>query len=131
MYSVANGNIRRLFPFRRVYVQSAAGDAGGATGAAFAVSARAEGGRSFVMDHGYWDPSFGREDIARLLTAAHSRIAEAACGCEEIAQRTQLCRRAAAAITDGKVVGWFQGRMEWGPRALGDLSIVCDPRRGT
>jgi predicted NodU family carbamoyl transferase len=86
------------------------------------------------MDHAYWGPSFGREDIARLLTAARSRIAEAACGCEEIAQRTQLCRRAAAAITDGKVVGWFQGRMEWGLRALGDLSglrppSVSPPRR--
>src|SRR5205085_6354148 len=48
---------------------------------------------------------------------------------EEIPEERELCRRAAAAIADGKVVGWFQGRLEWGPRALGNRSIVCDPRR--
>ena len=48
---------------------------------------------------------------------------------EEIADETELCRRTAAAIAHGKVVGWFQGRMEWGPRALGNRSILCDPRR--
>jgi carbamoyltransferase len=129
MNSVANGKIRRATPCQRVYVQSAAGDAGGAIGAAFAVWHGLGGTRSFVMDHAYWGPSFSREDIARLLTAAQSRIADAACSTEEIVDEGQLCRRTAAAIADGKVVGWFQGRMEWGPRALGNRSIVCDPRR--
>jgi carbamoyltransferase len=129
MNSVANGKIRRATPFKRVYVQSAAGDAGGAIGAAFAVWHGHAGARSFVMDHAYWGPSFSREDIARLLAAAQSRIADASCFTEEIADEAQLSRHTAEAIADGKVVGWFQGRMEWGPRALGNRSIVCDPRR--
>ena len=53
----------------------------------------------------------------------------AGCTVEEISDERELCRRTAASIADGKVVGWFQGRMEWGPRALGNRSIVCDPRR--
>src|SRR5262249_28880655 len=53
----------------------------------------------------------------------------AGCAAETIADRSELCRRTAAAIASGQVVGWVQGRMEWGPRALGNRSIVCDPRR--
>jgi carbamoyltransferase len=52
------------------------------------------------------------------------------CTVEEIHDEEELCRRAAAAISEGAVLGWFQGRMEWGPRALGNRSILCDPRRG-
>jgi carbamoyltransferase len=130
MNSVANGKIRRATPFERVYVQSAAGDAGGAIGAAFAVWHRLNGGRrSFVMDHAYWGPSFEPDAIAAVLTENRAAIAEKKCAVEEIADEADLCRWAAEAIADGKVVGWFQGRMEWGPRALGNRSIVCDPRR--
>ena len=129
MNSVANGKIRRATPFRRVYVQSAAGDAGGGIGAAFAVWHALGGARSFVMDHAYWGPEFPRDKVATLLAAQRSRISAAACAVEEILDEAELCRRTAAAIADGKVVGWFQGRMEWGPRALGNRSIVCDPRR--
>jgi carbamoyltransferase len=129
MNSVANGKIRRATPFRRVYVQAAAGDAGGAIGAAFAVWHGLGGMRSFVMDHAYWGPSFARADIERLLAAARSRAAGAACKIEEIPDEAELCRRTATAVSAGKVVGWFQGRMEWGPRALGNRSIICDPRR--
>jgi carbamoyltransferase len=129
MNSVANGKVRRMTPFRRVYVQAAAGDAGGAIGAAFAVWHRLNGARSFVMDHAYWGPQFGRDDIASLLASQQSLIAQAGCRVEQLLDETELSRRAAAAIADGKVVGWFQGRMEWGPRALGNRSILCDPRR--
>jgi carbamoyltransferase len=129
MNSVANGKVRRMTPFRRVYVQSAAGDAGGAIGAAYAVWHELGGARSFVMDHAYWGPQFGHDDIAALLAGQRPRVAEAGCSLEEILHEAELCRRTAAAIADGKVVGWFQGRMEWGPRALGNRSIVCDPRR--
>src|SRR5207253_8725794 len=76
MNSVANGKIRRQTAFRRVYVQSAAGDAGGAIGAAYAVWHRRGGARSFVMDHAYLGPQFTRAEIADLLAAEHSRIAE-------------------------------------------------------
>ena len=129
MNSVANGRVRRLTPFRRVYVQSAAGDAGGAIGAAFAVWHAQGGARSFVMDHAYWGPRFTRDEIAALVARERARIAQASCTVEEIADEGELCARTAGAIADGKVVGWFQGRMEWGPRALGNRSIVCDPRR--
>jgi carbamoyltransferase len=129
MNSVANGKVRRMTPFQRVYVQSAAGDAGGAIGAAFAVWHKLGGHRSFVMDHAYWGPQFRSGDIKALISARHSEIASAGCMVEEVLDEAELCRRTAAAIADGKVVGWFQGRMEWGPRALGNRSIVCDPRR--
>jgi carbamoyltransferase len=130
MNSVANGKIPQQTSFRRLYVPPAAGDAGGAIGAAFAVWHRSGAGRSFVMDRGYWGPQFGRADIATLLAEKRSDIAAADCRIEDVADEAELCRRTASAIADGHVVGWFQGRMEWGPRALGNRSILCDPRRG-
>jgi carbamoyltransferase len=126
--SVANGKIRRMTPFRRVYVQSAAGDAGGAIGAAFALWHQTGGGRSFTMDHAYWGPSFSPSDVAATIDERRREI-EAGCAIAEISDAPTLCHRTAAAIAEGKVVGWFQGRMEWGPRALGNRSILCDPRR--
>jgi carbamoyltransferase len=129
MNSVANGKVRRMTPFRRLYVQSAAGDAGGAIGAAFAVWHELGGPRSFVMDHAYWGPQFDAEAINTLIADRKSEIATADCTVETIADVSELCRRTASAIADGKVIGWFQGRMEWGPRALGNRSILGDPRR--
>ena len=130
MNSVANGKIRRMTPFRRVYVQSAAGDAGGAIGAAYVVWHRLGGHRSFVMDHAFWGPQFALAEIARILSERREEIAQLGCAVEEIGDEEELCRRAATAIAQGAVLGWFQGRMEWGPRALGNRSILCDPRRG-
>ncbi len=129
MNSVANGKVMRMSDIRRVYVQAAAGDAGGAIGAAYAVWHKLGGTRSFVMDHAYWGPEFGPEAVASLLLENKSLLSEARCSVEEIPNSLDLCRRTAAHIADGKVVGWFQGRMEWGPRALGNRSILCDPRR--
>jgi len=129
MNSVANGKIRRVTPFRRVYVQSAAGDAGGAIGAAFATWHQLGGTRSFVMDHAFWGPEFSTAEIMRLLAERRDEIVRSGCTVEEIGDEEELCRRAAAAIAEGAVLGWFQGRMEWGPRALGNRSILCDPRR--
>jgi carbamoyltransferase len=129
MNSVANGRVRRVTNFRRVYVQAAAGDAGGAIGAAYSVWHGLGGARSFVMDHGYWGPEFNRKQIMSLLEAERTQIADAHCSVKDIPDEAELCRRVATAIAAGKVVGWFQGRMEWGPRALGNRSILCDPRR--
>jgi carbamoyltransferase len=129
MNSVANGKVRRKTPFRRLYVQSAAGDAGGAIGAAMVVSQRGGSARAFVMEHAYWGPQFDASAVAGLLADRQEDIAEADCTVETIASESELCRRTAAAIADGQVVGWFQGRMEWGPRALGNRSILGDPRR--
>jgi len=129
MNSVANGKIRRMTRFRRVYVQSAAGDAGGAIGAAFAAWHQFGGTRSFVMDHAFWGPQFSTAEIMRLIAGCSDEIMLSGCTVEEIKDEGELCRRAAAAIAEGAVLGWFQGRMEWGPRALGNRSILCDPRR--
>jgi carbamoyltransferase len=129
MNSVANGKVRRMTPFQHVYVQAAAGDAGGAIGAAFCVWHKLDGKRSFVMDHAYWGPKYESEYVSALLAQQRTQIAKAGCMVEEISDESELCNRAAVMIADGNVVGWFQGRMEWGPRALGNRSIVCDPRR--
>jgi carbamoyltransferase len=127
--SVANGKVRRETAFRRVYVQAAAGDAGGAIGAAFAVWHRLGGARSFVMDHAFWGPDFNAAEIGDVIAERRDEIAAAGCTIDTIADEGELCRRTAEVVSHGKVVGWFQGRMEWGPRALGNRSIVCDPRR--
>ena len=136
MNSVANGKIALKTPFKQVYVQSAAGDAGGAIGAAYSVwyaskegAATTPRSRSFVMDHAYWGPSFSDEVIGELLTEKAAELAAQGCTVERIADEDELCRRTATAIADGQVIGWFQGRMEWGPRALGNRSILGDPRR--
>ena len=129
MNSVANGKIRRLTNFRRVYVQAAAGDAGGAIGAAYTVWHQMGGARSFVMNYAYWGPAFERQELLALIEAERPQISQENCVIADITNEDELCRRVAAAIAEGKVVGWFQGRMEWGPRALGNRSILCDPRR--
>jgi carbamoyltransferase len=124
---VANGKIFESTPFEQVYVQPAAGDAGLAVGAAYYVWHQKLGKpRSFVMDHAYWGPNFSAAEIRAAIEA--SGIAREGYSVTELAEQ-ELARRAAAIIADGKILGWFQGRAEWGPRALGNRSIVADPRR--
>lgn len=129
MNSVANGKIALKTPFRRVYVQSAAGDAGGAIGAAYAVWHERGGARGPVHDHAYWGPAFSNEQIGSVLEARESEVLAAGCTVHCEHDEAALCSQTAAAVARGEVVGWFQGRMEWGPRALGNRSIVGDPRR--
>jgi len=118
--SVANGLALQETPFRRIYVQPAAGDDGTALGAAYWVYHQIlHRPRSVVMQHAYTGPSYGDDEMAAALQDA----AVDAVKLEE----AELLRRAAQAIADGKVVGWFQGAMEWGPRALGNRSIVAHP----
>jgi carbamoyltransferase len=124
---VANGKIFDTTGFEQVYVQPAAGDGGLSVGAAFYVWHQILGKpRSFVMDHAYWGPEFTREEIRRAIDA--SGLAKSGYAIEALGEE-ELMRRAAAIIADGKILGWFQGRAEWGPRALGNRSIVADPRR--
>jgi carbamoyltransferase len=130
--AVANGKILERSPFRQVYIQSAGGDAGGSIGAAFATWHKVGGDkakRHFVMDHAYWGPSATPEGIAVAISRRRADFAAAGCRIMRIADEATLCRRAAAAIAEGRVIGWFQGRLEWGPRALGNRSILGDPRR--
>lgn len=132
MNSVANGKVYGHSPFRRLYVQPAAGDAGGAVGAALVAwqGLRKGGGpvRS-PMTHAYYGPEFADEEIGRVLEARRAELQAQGCTVELVQGEAPRVDRTAKAIADGAVVGWFQGRMEWGPRALGNRSIVCDPRR--
>jgi len=124
---VANGKIFESTPFEQVYVQPAAGDGGLAVGAAYYVWHQKLGKpRSFVMEHAYWGPGFSAAEMRTAIEA--SGIAREGYNVAELPVR-ELTRRAAATIADGKILGWFQGRAEWGPRALGNRSIVADPRR--
>jgi carbamoyltransferase len=206
MNSVANGKVYLESPFKKMYLPAAAGDAGGAIGAAFVVAAeekaesrkqkaeigperkaqRADRKEQTAMPHAYTGPQFEDAEIEKLLQsrgllsespvapssgsgfllsafpisalsdppAAPSSVQNSKFDVQDSkldpstplsalasAARTfrdfsvsflepaELCRRTATAITEGKVVGWFQGRMEWGPRALGNRSILGDPRR--
>jgi carbamoyltransferase len=128
MNSVMNGKIRERTPFREVYVQPASADNGTALGAAFHLWHRVLGRpRAFVMDHAYWGPESSDADIAAAL--AREQAALAGCVVTRIDDEDALCGWAAQRIAAGQIVGWFQGRMEWGARALGNRSILADPRR--
>lgn len=127
--SVANGKVRRNTPYSQVYVQSAAGDAGGAIGAAFSAWHSRGGPRGFVMDHAYWGPEASAAEIDALLAGRTDDLSAAECTIERFDAVETLAAATAQAVSEGKVIGWFQGRMEWGPRALGNRSIIGDPRR--
>jgi carbamoyltransferase len=120
--AVANGRILPETPFEELFVQPAAGDSGIAVGAAYYVWNQELGQpRGFVMEHAYTGPAYRDEEYAGVLGAAGlqaERLDDAA-----------LFVHVADRIAQGDVVGWFQGRMEFGPRALGNRSIVADPRR--
>jgi carbamoyltransferase len=119
---VVNGKIFTNTPFRRVYIQPAANDAGTSVGAAYFVHHQLLGSpREFVMDHAYLGPQFNDSQIRNAFErtgVAFQRLSE-----------SQVVHKTAEALSDGKITGWFQGRMEFGPRALGNRSILADPRR--
>lgn len=130
MNSVANGKIYSNTPFKKVYIQSAAGDAGGAIGAAFALQADlGEVKPRFRMNHAYFGPQFSDSVIESLLESDRKELVAAECTIRHIQDEEELVQETAQAISEGQVIGWFQGRMEWGPRALGNRSILGDPRR--
>jgi carbamoyltransferase len=118
---VANGRIVREGPFENLWVQPAAGDAGGALGAALFAWHQVLGHeRKHRMDHAYWGPAYGPEEIAATLGARRAKY--------HVLERDEMISRTAELLDEQKVVGWFQGRMEWGPRSLGSRSILADPR---
>lgn len=131
MNSVANGKVCRDTPFENVYIQAAAGDAGGAIGAAFTAwhDLNPGAGRQFVMNHAYLGPAYSNEEISRVIDAIKSKLNDEQVNVRFVEDESELTGTTASAIAAGKVIGWFQGRMEWGPRALGNRSILCDPRR--
>jgi len=121
--SVANSRILRDSPFEELYIQPAAGDGGGAIGAAlYAHHALLGKPRSFVMEHAYWGEEHPPHAIEQSLKRDGTRY-------QRYEDEAKLIARVVDCLDAGKVVGWLQGRFEWGPRALGNRSILADPRR--
>ena len=123
---VANGRLLREGGFSNVWVQPAAGDAGGALGAALdfdwaqAAAAGRERCAADIMSGAFLGPDYSQAEIENRLQKAEARYA--------VYRETELLQEVADALAEGKTVGWFQGRMEFGPRALGNRSILADPR---
>lgn len=130
MNSVANGKVHLRTPYRSVYIQSAAGDAGGAIGAALIAHQRQDiAAPRFRMQHAFWGASFTDDELGDMLRSNQVALEKAGCRVEYAQPLEQLFDQVADYITQGHVIGWFQGAMEWGPRALGNRSILGDPRR--
>jgi carbamoyltransferase len=120
--STFNGKIRLQQLFQDVYIQPAANDAGTSLGVAYYIYHQLLGShRKYVMSHASLGPGFDDAAIEAVVTQHALPY--------EVLEEAQLCRAVAHMIAHGNVVGWFQGRMEWGPRALGSRSILADPRR--
>jgi len=120
--SAFNGKVLPNTPFTDIYIQPAANDAGTALGVCYYIHHQLLGQpRHYVMTAAYTGPAYDADEIGRALDRrglASERLDE-----------VEVARRTARLVADGDVVGWFQGRMEWGPRALGNRSIIADPRR--
>lgn len=120
--SVMNGRIFHETPFKGFFVHPAAGDAGCSVGAALTIWHQKLGNpRKYVMNHSYFGPKFSNEECRKALDAAGLKY--------ETLPDEELLPRLAKMISEGAIIGWFNGRMEWGPRALGARSFVADPRR--
>jgi carbamoyltransferase len=123
---VANGKVLRDNKFERIWIQPAAGDAGGALGAALCAyhlhgeKPRSERNGADAMKGSYLGPNFAQREIERRLASAGARF--------ETVSEADMIERTARDLAEGRAVGWFQGRMEFGPRALGGRSILGDPR---
>lgn len=134
--SVANGKVTRLTPFKQIYVQAAAGDAGGALGAALDVWHQLGRPRCQPMGAAYLGYRPDASDIEALFSDPQivEQLRSLNCsvvrlGDPDLLNEAALLDQVTTALTEGAVVGWFEGRMEWGPRALGHRSILGDPRR--
>ncbi|MCS3657984.1 carbamoyltransferase [Salinibacter ruber] len=128
MNSVANGKVRANTPFEEVYIQPAAADNGTALGAAFHVwHEEFDAPRSFVMNHTLWGTEYSDDRVPEIVADQPDAASKYQWTTYDDLDR--LCEKTAQLLADGKVVGWFRGRMEWGARALGNRSILADPGR--
>lgn len=136
MNSLANGRLFERTAVQDVYIQAAAGDAGTSLGAALYVQHAVLGApRRFAMEHCYWGPAYGEIEVRRALAerlpgSGGEDGAWDGIRIETVRDEGRLAAETAEAIARGDVIGWYQGRSEWGPRALGNRSILADPRRG-
>ena len=129
MNSVANGKITKNTPFKNVYVQPAAGDAGGALGASYYTwHTVLKNKERFEMKHAYYGNSFDNKIIEKIIKNENNKLKDQNCNLKFYENFNELTEKVVNLISNGNVVGWFQDRMEWGPRALGNRSILADPR---
>ncbi|MEO0241397.1 MAG: carbamoyltransferase C-terminal domain-containing protein [candidate division WOR-3 bacterium] len=127
---VANGKIFDNTDFENIYIQPAAGDAGLSIGSAFYLYNQIlKNKRDFIMEHAYFGPEYSDDEIEKEILNRKNEIINRGFKIEKIIDEDLLCKITAKYISEGKIVGWFQGKTEWGPRALGARSILCDPRR--
>ncbi|MDX1584984.1 MAG: carbamoyltransferase C-terminal domain-containing protein, partial [Thermoanaerobaculia bacterium] len=130
MNSVANGKIIRETPFHRVFLPPGPGDAGGAIGAALVAWSDADSKATFEsMIHSSYGPGWSDSEIDEAIESVRSDLDGSGCSVRIFDDLDALCEEAADRIAEGQILGWFQGRSEFGPRALGNRSIVCDPSR--
>jgi len=124
--SVANWKILEETPFQEIFIQPSAGDGGGALGGALAIyNASAGGEKKFIQNHTYYGKEYTSHAIKQMLEADKINKIRFEC----IEDEKELIKLVVRHLIEGKVVGWFHGRFEWGPRALGNRSILADPRR--
>lgn len=120
--SVANGKLFNHTPYNHVFIQPAAGDAGGALGAAlYAARTKGKARKRFVLSHAFWGKEYSDRQILQALSGHNLSY-------HHVSNTSILLQHVVDALIQGKVIGWFQGRFEWGPRALGNRSILADPR---
>ena len=129
MNSVANGKILKQTKFKNIHVQPAAGDAGGSLGAAYYAWHKLGGKTHYNSNQAYLGPSFKNIDFERLILENETKLINQKCKFHLTKSSDELCELVTKKLINGGVVGWFQDKMEWGPRALGNRSILCDPRR--
>lgn len=128
--SLANGKIFEKTPFREIYIPSASYDAGTAIGAAMVLwNKKGKQKRNFTMEHSHLGPNFDNEFIKLEISKCQIELGKYDCKIEFIEKEDILTKKTVELIANGKIIGWFQGRTEFGPRALGNRSIVVDPRR--
>jgi carbamoyltransferase len=121
--STANGRIMRETSFENFFIQPAAGDSGGAVGAAlYAYHVVFGYPRKFTMEHAYWGADYPESEMAEAIKKAGFK-------CERFDDDEKLLDQCVDAVLQSKVLAWYRGRFEWGPRALGHRSIIADPRR--
>ena len=119
--SVYNGKILKKTPFKKLWIQPAAGDGGTSLGVAMYVYNTILGNkRNYVQEHAFLGPSFSREEIKKFLDENKIKYSE-------FSNEKELVKKTAEMIYENQVIGWFQGKMEWGPRALGSRSILANP----
>ena len=128
MNSVANGKLFNNTKYKNIYIPSAPGDSGGAIGSASILINNLSKKKLFFTDNPFLGPKFSNNEIKIVLEKNKKQIENERTVINKIEDKKKLFEKTAKLISEGAVVGFFQGRMEWGPRALGNRSILADPR---